>query len=132
MMHRIFIYKALDKCIEIDPFFKRMVTGNEKRVTYDNIVRKRSELKRIEAAQTVAKPGLTSRKDNAMPHTSVVTSQKPWEFGCKVLLHPPYSPDLEPNDYHLFLALQNFQSDKKFGSREDCENRLLDLFANKS
>ncbi|GFU13456.1 putative DD34D transposase [Trichonephila clavipes] len=39
-----------------------MVTGDEKWVTYDNIVRKRSWSKRGEAAQTVAKPGLTARK----------------------------------------------------------------------
>ncbi|GFW33210.1 mariner Mos1 transposase [Trichonephila clavipes] len=38
-----------------------MVTGDEKRVTYNNIVRKRSWSKRGEAAQTVAKPRLTSR-----------------------------------------------------------------------
>ncbi|GFT60543.1 hypothetical protein TNCV_1966451 [Trichonephila clavipes] len=37
-----------------------------------------------------------------------------------------------PGTKHLttFLALQNFLSDKKLGSREDCENRLLDVFAN--
>ncbi|GFW17149.1 transposase [Trichonephila clavipes] len=46
-------------------------------------------------------------------------------------MHPPYSPDLTPSDYHLFLALQNFLSGKKLGSREDCENQLLDVFANK-
>ncbi|GFW62792.1 histone-lysine N-methyltransferase SETMAR [Trichonephila clavipes] len=135
---------------------------------YDNIVRKRSPSKRGEAAQTVAKPGLTARKistvndrtvearqnrlklvidqkrpelanrrdgvfhqDNARPHTSVVTRQKLWELGWEVLMHPPYSPDMEPSDYHPFLALQNFMSDKKLGSREDCENRLLEFFPNK-
>ncbi|GFW11997.1 transposase [Trichonephila clavipes] len=46
-------------------------------------------------------------------------------------MHPPYSPDLAPNYYHLFLALQNFLIDKKLGSGEDCENRLLEFFANK-
>ncbi|GFW01777.1 transposase [Trichonephila clavipes] len=66
-----------------------------------------------------------------MPHTSVVTHEKLWELGWKVLMCPPYSPDLAPNNYHLFLALQNFQSDKKLGSREDCENRLLEFFTNK-
>lgn len=39
-----------------------MVTGDEKWVTYDNIVCKRSCSKRDEAAQMVAKPGLTTRK----------------------------------------------------------------------
>ncbi|GFV79100.1 histone-lysine N-methyltransferase SETMAR [Trichonephila clavipes] len=54
-----------------------------------------------------------------------------WELGWEVLMHPPYSTNLEPSDYHSFLTLQNFLSDKKLGSREDCENRLLDVFANK-
>ncbi|GFV85063.1 putative DD34D transposase [Trichonephila clavipes] len=52
----------LAKRNEIDPFLKRMVTGDEKWVTYYNIVRKRSWLKCGEAAQTVAQPGLTARK----------------------------------------------------------------------
>ncbi|GFY24200.1 histone-lysine N-methyltransferase SETMAR [Trichonephila clavipes] len=106
-----------------------MVTGDEKWVTYDNIVRKRSWSKCDDVARTVAKPGLT---DNARTHTSVATRHNLWELGWEVLMHPPYSPDLAPSDYHLFLALQNFLSDKKLGSREDCENRLLDVFANKS
>ncbi|GFW37062.1 histone-lysine N-methyltransferase SETMAR [Trichonephila clavipes] len=74
--------------------------------------------------------GVAFLQDNARPHTSVVTRQNLWELGWEVLMHPPYSPDLAPSDYPLFLALQNFLSDKKLGSREDCENRLLDVFTN--
>ncbi|GFX61239.1 putative DD34D transposase [Trichonephila clavipes] len=62
MINRIFICEALAKRKEIHPFLKRLVTGDEKWVTYDNIVRKRSWSKRGESAQTVAKPGLTARK----------------------------------------------------------------------
>ncbi|GFU34450.1 histone-lysine N-methyltransferase SETMAR [Trichonephila clavipes] len=62
MLDRISICKALAKWNKINPFLKQMVTGDEKWVTYDNIVRKRSWSKRVEAAQTVAKPGLTPRK----------------------------------------------------------------------
>ncbi|GFT30313.1 uncharacterized protein TNCV_2376171 [Trichonephila clavipes] len=62
MMDRIFICEVLAKRNEIDPFPKWMVTGDKKWLTHDNIARKRSWLKRGEAAQTVAKPGLTSRK----------------------------------------------------------------------
>ena len=47
---------------KIDPFLKRMVTGDEKWVTYDNVKRKRSWLKSVQSAQTMAKPGLTGRK----------------------------------------------------------------------
>ncbi|GFT11181.1 histone-lysine N-methyltransferase SETMAR [Trichonephila clavipes] len=151
MMDRISICKTVAKRNEIDPFLKRMVTGDDKWVTYDNIARRRSWSKCGEAALTVAKPGQTARKlatdqkwpglanrrgavfseESAALLTSVVTRQKLWELGSEVLMHSPYIPDLAPNDYHLFLALQNFLSEKKLGSREDCENRLLDFFANK-
>ncbi|GFV45636.1 HTH_48 domain-containing protein [Trichonephila clavipes] len=95
-----------------------MVTGDEKWVTYDNIVRKRSRSKRGEAAQTVAKPGLTARKiplkrqefatrrdfvfhqDKVRPHASVVTRQKLWDLGLEVLMHPPYRPDLAPRTFY--------------------------------
>ncbi|GFT31651.1 histone-lysine N-methyltransferase SETMAR [Trichonephila clavipes] len=70
-------------------------------------------------------------QDNARPHSSRVTRQKLWELGWEVLMHPPYSPDLAPSNYHLFLAFQNFLSDKKLGSREYCENRFLEFLANK-
>ncbi|GFX73836.1 histone-lysine N-methyltransferase SETMAR [Trichonephila clavipes] len=62
MMDRISICDSLAKRNEIDQFLKRMVTGDAEWVTYDNIVRKRTWSKGGEAAQTVAKPGLMSRK----------------------------------------------------------------------
>ncbi|GFW57333.1 histone-lysine N-methyltransferase SETMAR [Trichonephila clavipes] len=75
--------------------------------------------------------GVVFHQVNASPHTSVVTRQKLWELSWEVLVHPPYSPELSPSNYHLFLALQNFLSGKKLGLREDCGNRLLEFFANK-
>ncbi|GFV34960.1 histone-lysine N-methyltransferase SETMAR [Trichonephila clavipes] len=75
--------------------------------------------------------GVVLHQGNTRSHTSVVTRQNLWELGWKVFMHPRYSPDLAPSDYHPFLALQNFLNYKKLGSREDCENRLLDVFVNK-
>ncbi|GFV13452.1 camar1 transposase [Trichonephila clavipes] len=49
--------------------------------------------------------GVVFHQNNAKPHTSVVNRQKLWEFGWEVLMHPPYSLDLVPSDYHHFLAL---------------------------
>ncbi|GFX26907.1 mariner Mos1 transposase [Trichonephila clavipes] len=138
-----------------------MVTGDEKKVTYHNIVQKRSWSKCYEAAQTKLLPhgqtlnsdrycqqlyrlklvidqkwpelvnrrGVVFHQENAGPYISVVTRQNLWEQGWEVLMRPPYSPDLAPSDYHIFLALKNLLKDKKLGSREDCENRLLDVFA---
>ncbi|GFS90800.1 mariner Mos1 transposase [Trichonephila clavipes] len=48
------------------------------------------------------KRGVAFHQNNARPYTSVMTRQKLWELGWEVLMHPPYSLDLEPSDYHLF------------------------------
>ncbi|GFV48337.1 histone-lysine N-methyltransferase SETMAR [Trichonephila clavipes] len=55
MMDRISIYEALAKRIEIDPFLKRMVTRDEKWVTYYNIVRKRLTRKLMSLCLLIAK-----------------------------------------------------------------------------
>jgi len=39
--------------------------------------------------------------DNSTPHTNVHTTK-----AITVLLHPTYSPDLTPLDYHLFSPLK--------------------------
>jgi len=61
-MDQISICESLLKWNEIESFFKRLITGNEKWITYDNNIRKRSSLKQGETPQTVTKPGLTPRK----------------------------------------------------------------------
>ena len=56
------------------------------------------------------RPAMFNRKhiilhhNNAKPHTALGTRQKIAELGCEILSHPPYSPDLAPSDYHLFLS----------------------------
>ena len=61
-MDRVSICESLLKRNEIEPFSKRMLTSDEKWITYDNNVRKRSWSKPGETSQTVAKPLLTPRK----------------------------------------------------------------------
>ena len=39
------------------------------------------------------------------------------ELGWEVLMHPPYSPDLVPSDYHLFLSMANAFNGEKLASR---------------
>ncbi|GFT50819.1 histone-lysine N-methyltransferase SETMAR [Trichonephila clavipes] len=79
------------------------------------------QLDHLKLATDQKRPELANRRGVVFQ----VTCQKLWEFGWVVLMHPPYSPNLAPNDYHLFIALQNFLSDKKLGSREDCENQYF-------
>ncbi|GFX99674.1 histone-lysine N-methyltransferase SETMAR [Trichonephila clavipes] len=110
MRDRILICEASAKRKEIDPFLKRMLD----RLTLA-IDQKLPEFGN--------RKGVVFHQDNGRPHMSVVTHHKLWKLGWEVLMHPPYSPDLAPSDYHLFPALQNFLSDKKLGSKENCENR---------
>ncbi|KAJ4446857.1 hypothetical protein ANN_13557 [Periplaneta americana] len=51
-------------------------------------------------------PGAIFLHDNARPHTARRTATKLQEFNWKVLDHPPYSPDLVPSDYHLFMHMK--------------------------
>jgi len=40
--------------------------------------------------------------DNARPHVAKVIKTYLETLEWEVLLHPPYSPDVAPSDYHLF------------------------------
>lgn len=61
-MYRISICDWLLKRNEIEPFLKRLITGDEKWIKEDNNVRNRSWSKQGEASNTIAKLGLASRK----------------------------------------------------------------------
>ena len=41
-------------------------------------------------------------QDNTPAHRALATQKKPAYLGFQCLDHPPYSPDLDPSDYHLF------------------------------
>ncbi|KAJ0183740.1 hypothetical protein K1T71_000163 [Dendrolimus kikuchii] len=87
------------------------------------VERKRPEL--------INRRGVVFHHDNARPHTSLATQQKLREFGWEVLMHPPYSPDLAPSDFHLFRSLQNSLGTIRLTSREDCQNHLSQFFDQK-
>ena len=84
------------------------------------------------------RPELATRKgvffyrDNARPHTSLVTHKKLLDLGWEVMPHPPYSPKLAPCDYNLFRSLQNHLNGKTFDSNEAVKNELIQVFATKN
>ncbi|KAG5331577.1 SETMR methyltransferase, partial [Acromyrmex charruanus] len=69
------------------------------------------------------KAGYKKKLDVWVPHVL--------ESGWEVLMHPPYSPDIAPSDYHLFRSLQNFLNGVKLTSKEACENHLKQFFDQK-
>ena len=57
-----------------------------------------------------------------LTHVSLLMLQKLKELGYKVLPHPPYPPDISPNDYHFFKHLDNFMQEKCFHNQQEGEN----------
>ena len=67
--------------------------------------------------------------DNARPHTSRHTTEEIVKIGWdvkirwEVLLHPPYSPDLAPSDFHLFGPLNKAHRGIYFKDEEAVKTR---------
>jgi len=95
------------------------------------------QLDRLKAALLQKRPSLINRgrivfhQDNAKLNTSLMTRRKLRELGWEDLLHPTYSPDLAPSDFHLFVSMANALGSLKLATRESCENWLSEFFANK-
>ena len=52
-----------------------------------------------------------------------------WSSEWVTVLHPPYSPDSAPTDYHLFRSLSNlFDARKSSTTQNDLEMDLLNFF----
>ncbi|KAJ4448812.1 hypothetical protein ANN_00203 [Periplaneta americana] len=62
--------------------------------------------------------GVVLLHDNARPHTAASTRELLDQFGWEIFDHPPYSPDLAPSDFHLFIKLKDFLGGTRFGSDE--------------
>ena len=86
----------------------------------------------LKKSELTNRKGVVFHHDNARPHTSLVTRQKLLELGWDVLSQSPYSPDLAPSDYFLFLSLQNCLNGKNFNNDDDIKLYLIQFFANKN
>ena len=64
--------------------------------------------------------------DNARPLTAHVTVTSIKELCLECLLQPLYSADLAPSDFHVFGALQQGQSGRKFRSDEEVPEAVHD------
>jgi len=66
--------------------------------------------------------GVLFHQDNARPHTAVRTMAKIKELGWEVLVHPPYSSELAPSNFHLFGLLKNHMRSKNFTTDAEVQN----------
>ncbi|CAH1956399.1 unnamed protein product [Acanthoscelides obtectus] len=73
-------------------------------------------------------------QDNASSHTAQKTRQYLTEENVELLDHPPYNPDLSPNDFFTFPKIKNRVRGERFQSPEEAvdafKNAVLDLPAN--
>lgn len=72
------------------------------------------------------------RHDNARAHIARETRAKLLKLGWTLLPHPPYSPDLDPCDHHLFRSLAHYLERKKFANEDALKLALETFFSQKS
>lgn len=70
-------------------------------------------------------------QDNARPHVAIKTMHKIKQLGWEIMCHPPYSPDLSPTDFHLFLNLDNHLTGKKFTNEMDLKMEVSNFLLGK-
>ena len=68
--------------------------------------------------------GVLILHDKARPHSSDAVSEILEKYGCQVLPHPPYSPDMSPPDFDLFPKLKKPLHGKRFRSVEEVSNEV--------
>jgi histone-lysine N-methyltransferase SETMAR len=65
------------------------------------------------------KKKILSHQDNAPAHKSVLAMRKLRDLHYELLEHPPYSPDLAPSDFSLFLKLKLFLAGQCFSLNQE-------------
>lgn len=70
--------------------------------------------------------------DNARPHVADIVNKKLKQLKWELIKHPPYSPDIAPSDYHLFLSLSNQIKEKKFKDEAELKMVIQTFFDSKS
>ena len=99
-----------------------------KQVYSEQLQRVAEKLKKKQPALVNRNKGVLFHQDNARPHVAKTTLEKIASLGWELLPHPPYSPDVAPSDYHLFLAMDNHMRDQQFKTREEVENAVVQFF----
>ena len=70
--------------------------------------------------------------DIAQSHTSRATAAKISDIQFQFILHPSYSPDLVPGDYHLFRLLKKALGGKKFSTKDELKTAVHTWLCNRA
>ena len=90
-------------------------------------------LTRLRRAIQNKRRGMLSRgvcllHENARPHSAHVTTALLEKFKWDILDHPPYSPDLAPRNFQLFLHLKKHLAGKKFDDDDEVQEEVITWF----
>ena len=59
------------------------------------------------------------KHDNSKPHVANIVKAKKNKLDWELLPYPPYSPDLEPSDYHIIRLNSNALKDIEFENEDE-------------
>ena len=72
--------------------------------------------------------GVCLLHDNAWPHSTHVTTVLLEKFKWDILDHPPYSPNLAPNKFRLFLHPKKHLAGKKSDNDDEVQEEVMTWF----
>jgi hypothetical protein len=70
--------------------------------------------------------------DNAHPNTAAATQDLIATFGWEQFDHSPYSEDLAPSDFHVFLQLKTYLGDRLFHDDNEVKEAVNTWFASQA
>jgi histone-lysine N-methyltransferase SETMAR len=76
--------------------------------------------------------GVVMLHDNACTHTVAATQDLMATVGWEKFDYPPYSPDLAPSDFHVFLHLKTFLGSRRFHDDYEVKLDVNTLFASQA
>ncbi|GFW49368.1 histone-lysine N-methyltransferase SETMAR [Trichonephila clavipes] len=76
--------------------------------------------------------GVVLLHDNAHPHTADPTQDLITSFRWEQLDHPPYSPDLAPRDYHLFMHLKKHLAGRCHSDDDEAKTTVKQWLSNQA
>jgi histone-lysine N-methyltransferase SETMAR len=68
-------------------------------------------------------------RGNTYPHTAAATQDLIATFGWEQFNHSPYSPDLAPSEFHVFLHLNTFLGFRRFDGDNEVKEAVNTCFA---
>jgi len=72
--------------------------------------------------------GVCTLHDSTLPNSVHVTTALLEKFKWDILDYPPYSPELVPSDFHLFLHLKKHLAGKKFDDDDEVQEETMTWF----